>query len=98
MKKRLFLLVTVVGLACLAGSGCADKKIDTAKVRAAFQSLTGDGRQYLDQGLKSIDDGNYAAAVRPLKTLAYKIKLEKNQRDILEDTITKAEAKASQQK
>jgi hypothetical protein len=98
MKKRLILLVTVVGLACLVGSGCSDKNIDTAKVRAAFQSLTGDGRQYLDQGLKSIDEGNYAAAVRPLQTLAYKVKLEKNQRDILEDTISKVEAKAAKPK
>jgi hypothetical protein len=98
MKKRLILLVTVAGLAWLAVSGCSNKNIDTAKVRAAFQSLSGDGRQYLDQGLKAIDDNDYAAAVRPLKILAYKVKLDKNQSDILEDTITKAEAKAAKQK
>jgi hypothetical protein len=98
MKKRLILLVTVAGLAWLTASGCSNKNIDTAKVREAFQSLSGDGRQYLDQGLKAIDEGNYDAAVRPLRTLAYKVKLDKNQTVILEDTITKAEAKAAKQK
>lgn len=98
MKKRLILLVAITGLAWLAASGCSNKNIDTAKVRAAFQSLSGDARQNLDLGLKAIDESNYAAAVRPLKTIAYKVKLDKNQRDILEDTITKAEAKAAQQK
>ena len=98
MKKRLILLVAITGLAWLAASGCSNKNIDTAKVRAAFQSLSGDARQNLDLGLNAIDESNYAAAVRPLKTIAYKVKLDKNQRDILEDTITKAEAKAAQQK
>jgi hypothetical protein len=98
MKKRLVLVVTVMGLAWLAVSGCSNKNIDTAKVRAAFQSLSGDARQYLDTGLKAIDESNYVAAVRPLKTLAYKVKLDKDQRDILEDTIAKAEAKAAKQK
>jgi hypothetical protein len=98
MKKRLILLVTLMSLAWLAASGCSNKNIDTAKVREAFQSLSGDSRQYLDAGLKAIDESNYAAAVRPLKTIAYKVKLDKNQTEILEDTITKAEAKAAQQK
>jgi hypothetical protein len=98
MRKWLILLVTLTGLAWLAVSGCSNNDIDTAKMRAAFQSLSGDAKQYLDQGLKAIDENNYAAAVRPLKTLAYKVKLEKNQRDILEDTIAKVEAKAAKQK
>jgi hypothetical protein len=95
MKKRLILLVAMTSLAWLAASGCSNKNIDTAKVREAFQSLSGDARQYLDQGLKAIDESNYVAAVRPLQTLAYKVKLDKNQRDILEDTINKAKAKAA---
>jgi len=95
MKKRLILLVTMTGLAWLAASGCSNKNIDTAKVREAFQSLSGDARQYLDQGLKAIDESNYVAAVRPLKKLGFTVKLDKNQRLILEDTIAKAEAKAA---
>jgi ribosome recycling factor len=98
MKKRLLLLVSLMGLAWLAASGCSNKNIDTAKVRAAFPSLSGDARQNLDQGLKAIDESNYVAAVRPLKTLAYKVKLDKSQTDILEDTINKAEALAAKQK
>jgi hypothetical protein len=96
MKKRLILLVTLTGLAWLAASGCSKKHIDTAKVREALQSLTGDARQELEQGLKDIDESNYVAAVRPLKKVAYTVKLDKDQRLILEDTITQVEAKAAQ--
>ncbi|HUC85825.1 MAG TPA: hypothetical protein VL970_11580 [Candidatus Acidoferrales bacterium] len=98
MKKRLLYVFAVSGLIAFAASGCSNKNIDTAKVRAAFQTLSGEGRQYLDQGLTAIDQSNYVAAVRPLRTLAYKVKLDKTQRDLLEDTITKAEAKAASQK
>jgi hypothetical protein len=98
MKKRLILLVTMTGLAWMAVSGCSNKNIDTAKVRAAFPALSGEAKQNLDMGLQAIDQSNYQAAVRPLKSIAYKVKMDKNQRDILEDTITKAEAKAAQQK
>jgi hypothetical protein len=98
MKTRLILLVAIASVAWLAVSGCSEKKIDTAKVRDALQSLTGGARQNLDQGLKAIDEGDYAAAVRPLKTIAYKVKLNKAQTAILEDTITKVEARAARQK
>jgi hypothetical protein len=95
MKKRLILLLAMTGLALLASPGCSDKNIDTAKVREAFQSLSGDARQDLEQGLTAIDQSNYVAAVRPLKKVALTVKLDKNQRLILEDTITKVEAKAA---
>jgi cytochrome c-type biogenesis protein CcmH/NrfG len=98
MKKRLILLLTLTALAGLVASGCSDKKIDTAKVRAAFQSLSGENKQYLEDGLTAIDQTNYAAAVRPLKKVAYTTKMDLNQRSLLEDTIAKAEAKAAKQK
>ncbi len=98
MKKRLILLLALTGLAWLAASGCSNKNIDTAKVRAAFQSLSGEGKQYIEEGLKAIEQSNYVAAVRPLKNVAYTVKLDKNQRVILEDTIAKVEAKAAKQK
>ena len=98
MEKRLILLVTITCLSWLALSGCSNKNIDTAKVRAAFQSLSGDAKENLETALKAIDESNYEAADRPLKWLAYKVKIDKNQRDILEDTITKVEAKAAKQK
>jgi len=96
MKRWLILLVTITALAAV--SGCSNKNIDTAKVREALQSLSGDAKQNLDQGLKAIDEGNFTAAVRPLKVIAYKVKLDKHQRAVLEDTITKVEAKAEAQK
>jgi hypothetical protein len=98
MKKRLIQIFAMTALVVLVASGCSSKKIDTAKVRAAFQSLSADGQQYLEQGLTAIDQSNYVAAARPLRALAYKVKLDKNQRDILEDTIAKAEALAAKQK
>jgi hypothetical protein len=98
MKKRLILFVTVTGLAWLAVLGCSNHNIDTAKVRAAFPSVTGEAKDDLELALKAIDESNYVAAVRPLKVLAIKVKMDKDQRLILEDTIAKTEAKAAKQK
>jgi hypothetical protein len=98
MKKRLILLFALAGLAWLAAPGCSNKSIDTARVRAAFQSASGETRDWLEQGLKAIDQSNYVAAVRPLKKVAYTAKLDKDQRIILEDTIARAEARAAKQK
>jgi cytochrome c-type biogenesis protein CcmH/NrfG len=98
MKKRLMLVLTMAGLAWLAALGCSNNNIDTAKVRAAFPSLSGEAKDDLELGLKAIDQSNYVAAIRPLKVLAIKVKMDKDQRLILEDTIAKAEAKAAKQK
>jgi hypothetical protein len=95
MKKRLIHIVAMTALALLVSLGCSNKKIDTAKVRAAFQSLTGEDKQYLDQGLAAIDQSNYVGAIRPLKKVAYTAKMDINQRTLLEDTIAKVEARAA---
>jgi len=98
MKKRLILIFTVTALACLAVVGCSNNNIDTAKVRAAFPSLTGEDKDDLELGLKAIEQSNYVAALRPLKVLAIKVKMDKNQTLILKDTLTKAEAMAAKHK
>src|SRR5580658_8160400 len=98
MKNRLSLFVAMSAMAWLAPLGCSNNNIDTAQVRAAFQSVSGDTREHLEEGLKAIDQSNYVAAVRPLKWIAYKVKLDKNQTAVLKDTIAKAEAKAAKQK
>ncbi|HTA29876.1 MAG TPA: hypothetical protein VK731_05295 [Candidatus Cybelea sp.] len=98
MKKRLLLLFTWTGLACLGLAGCSEKKIDTAQVRAAFSSLSGEARQDLDEALADIDQTNYVAALKPLHKVAYLTKLDKDQRLLLKDTLAKAEAKAAKQK
>ena len=98
MKKRLILILTMTGVAWLAVLGCSNNNIDTAKVRASFSSLTGEAKDDLELGLKAIDQSNYVAAIRPLKVLALKVKMDKTQSRILEDTIAKAETKAAKQK
>jgi hypothetical protein len=98
MKKRLILLFATSSLVWLAALGCSNKNIDTAKVRAAFPSLSGEAKENLDEGLKDIDESNYLAAVRPLTKVGYVAKLDKDQRLLLKDTIDKAEAKAAKQK
>jgi hypothetical protein len=98
MKKRLILLLTMTALAGLAALGCSKKNIDTAKVREAFQSLTGEAKQNLDEGLAAIDQSNYVAAVKPLNKVAFLAKLNKDQRLLLMDTIATTEAKAAKQK
>jgi hypothetical protein len=98
MKKRLIQMLAMTGLVVLVSLGCSEKKIDTAKVREAFQSLAGENKQYLEQGLNAIDQSNYVAAVRPLKKVAYTAKMDNHQRVLLEDAIAKAEARAAKQK
>ncbi len=98
MKKRLILLLTLTGMACLAVAGCSEKKIDTAQVRAAFTSLNGEAKQDLDEALAAIDQSNYVAAVKPLQKVEFLVKLNKDQLLILKDTLTKVEAKAARQK
>ncbi len=88
----------MAGLVCLLSVGCSNKNIDTAKVREAFQSLSGDARQNLEQALTAIDQSNYVAAVKPLKKVAYTLKMDKNQTLILQETIAKTEARAAKQK
>jgi hypothetical protein len=97
MKKRIIPLVMVAGLICVAAAGCSNSAIDTAKVRAAFASVQGDARVQLDTGLAAIDASNYVAAVPPLEKAAYELKMDKNQRDILKDTLKKVRAKAARQ-
>jgi hypothetical protein len=97
MKKRMIQICVVVSLIAAAALGCAKPKIDTDKVRAAFQSLSADAKQNLEEGLTAIDQSNYVAAIKPLKKIAYTVKLDKDQRMLLEDTIAKAEARAAKQ-
>jgi hypothetical protein len=97
MKKRMIQIFAVASLIAAVALGCAKPKIDTAKVRAAFQSLSADAKQNLEEGLTAIDQTNYAAAIKPLKKIAYTVKLDKDQRMLLEDTIAQAEARAAKQ-
>jgi cellobiose-specific phosphotransferase system component IIA len=98
MKKRMLSFVVLTGWVCLVAAGCSNSNIDTAKVRAAFPSIDGDAKAQLEQALAAIDASNYAAAVKPLEKAAYEIKMDKNQREILTDTLKKARAKAARQK
>jgi len=98
MKKRMIQILAAAGLSVVVALGCSQPKIDTAKVRAAFQSLTPDVKQNLEEGLSAIDQSNYVAAIKPLKKIAYTVQLDSNQRLLLEDTIAKAEARAAKQK
>jgi predicted negative regulator of RcsB-dependent stress response len=93
MKKRLFTLVAVAGLVCLAVVGCSNPNIDTAKVRAALQSIDAGQKAQLEQALTAIDAGKYNDALQPLRKIAFSAKLDKNQGKIIEDTIARVRAK-----
>jgi hypothetical protein len=97
MKKRMIQIFALAGLIAAVALGCTKPKIDTAKVRAAFPSLAADAKANLEEGLTAIDQSNYVAAIKPLKKIALTVKLDKDQRVILEDTIAKAEARAAKQ-
>jgi hypothetical protein len=98
MKKRIFPLFVLAGSIFLAAAGCSNNNIDTAKVRAAFPGVSGDAKVQLEAGLAAIDASNYEAALNPLKIAAFEIKMDKDQRAILEDTVKKTRIKARQQK
>jgi hypothetical protein len=98
MKKWLIPLMAAACLGWLGVLGCSNNNIDTAKVRQALQSLPDNAKEFLEQGLKDIDQSNFVAAVRPLKKVVFTVKLDKTQRAVLEDTIAKAQARAAKQK
>lgn len=89
MKKRLFTFLAIAGLIL---AGCSNN-IDTAKVRAAFQSIPADQKTELEQGLAAIDAGKYKDALMPLRKVAYGAKLDKDQTDLLAKTIEKVRKK-----
>ena len=94
MKKRVISSFVLAGLICLGATGCSNKNIDTAKVRAAFPNLEGDAKVQLEKGLAAIDASDFASAVKPLEKATYEIKMNKDQREILQDTLKKARAQA----
>jgi hypothetical protein len=97
MKKWLTLLSALAGMACLAAVGCSNKTIDAAKIRAAFQSVSGAPKEQLEEALTDIQASNYVAALKPLRTVAYTVKMNVTQRKIFEDTMAKVRAKAAAQ-
>jgi hypothetical protein len=96
MKNRLFTFFAIASLALMTLVGCSNSNIDTAKVRAALQSLNGDQKAQLETALSAIDAGKYKDAVLPLRKIAFGAKLDKGQSKILKDTLTKVQAKVAQ--
>ena len=95
MKKRLFTLVAVASLACLALAGCSNPNVDTAKVRASLQSIEPGPKAQLEAALSAIDAGKYTDALLPLRKVSFDAKLDKKQRKVVENTIAKVKAKIS---
>ncbi|HEX4119032.1 MAG TPA: hypothetical protein VH619_00290 [Verrucomicrobiae bacterium] len=94
MKKRFIPLIVLAASIFLAGAGCSNHNIDTAKVRAAFPGIDGEAKVQLEAGLAAIDASNYIAALKPLDKVKYELKMDKKQWAILDDTLKKVHAKA----
>jgi len=93
MKKRLFTLVAVAGLAFLALAGCSNPNVDTAKLRAALQSIDAAEKVQLEMAISAMDAGQYKDALLPLRKVAFGSKLDKTQRDLVEEDIAKVKAR-----
>ncbi|MGA2750845.1 MAG: hypothetical protein ABSG59_18905 [Verrucomicrobiota bacterium] len=98
MKKRLISLLAIAGLVCLAGAGCSNHDIDTAKVRQALQSVGGETKEQLELGLAAIDSSNYVAAIKPLEKVAFGAKMDVQQSKVLQETIAKVKYKIAHAK
>jgi len=95
MIKRLFTLFAIGSLAFLTLTGCSNPNVDTAKVRAALQSIPPDQKAQLELALTAIDAGKYNEALLPLRRVAFEAKLDKKQAKIIDKTIAKVRAKIS---
>jgi hypothetical protein len=93
MKKRLFTFVAVASLAFLTLVGCSNSNIDTAKVRAALQSIDAAQKEQLEMALAAIDAGKYKDALLPLRKIGLGTKLDKDQNKIVRDTLSKVQIK-----
>jgi hypothetical protein len=96
MNKRLLTLVAIVSLAFLGLVGCSNPNVDTAKVRAAMQSIKPEDKIQLEMALSAIDAGKFEDALLPLRKVADGVKLDKDQRKIIVDTMAKVRAKITQ--
>jgi outer membrane protein assembly factor BamD (BamD/ComL family) len=83
LAKRLAALLLIALFA-----GCSNKNIDTAKLQSLFQD-SGDNKVFVDQGVDAISKTNYPAALETLEKLAYRPHLTKEQRETLQDVISK---------
>ncbi len=88
MKKLRFIAV----IALLALAGCGPPKVDTAALQGAFQSAPDEIKAELDKGITAINGTNFAAALPPLQKVAYGMKMTKEQRAVMEDTIARVRA------
>jgi hypothetical protein len=93
MKKRLFTFIAVASVAFLTVVGCSNSNIDTAKVRAALQSVEPAQKELLEQSLTAIDAGKYKDAYPPLRKFAFSTKLTVDQNKIIKDTMARLQAK-----
>ncbi len=81
----------------LVVGGCSNNNIDTAKVRAAFQSGLDQGQKdQLEIALADIEAAKYKDALLPLRKVAFGAKLDSSQRKILKDTMEKVQRKIAQ--
>jgi hypothetical protein len=93
MKKRLFTFFAVASLVSLTLVGCSNSNVDTAKVRAALQSIDAGQKEQLELALTSIDAGKYKDAVLPLRKIAFGAKLDPDQTKLVKETLAKVQAK-----
>jgi hypothetical protein len=95
MKKRLFTFFAVACLVLLAVVGCSNGNVDTAKVRAALQTLNAGQKEQLELALTAIDAGKFHDAVLPLRKIALGAKLDPDQVKLVKDTVAKVQAKVA---
>ena len=93
MKKRLITFFAVAMLALLTQAGCSNPNVDTAKVRAALQSIEPAQKEQLEAALTAIDAGKFKEAYPPLRKIANTAKLNPDQNKILKETMAKVQAK-----
>ena len=95
MKKLLFTLIALTGLALFGLTGCSKSGagIDTSKVESAFQAVSQADKAELQNALTAIKSGDYAGALASLKKAAATAKLTPEQQQSLKDLVVQVQSK-----
>ena len=94
MKNLQYLAIAIIGLACLALTGCnKEGGVDTAKVESAFQTASAVDKADVQTAVSAVKAGDYSGGLASLQKAVANVNLTPEQKSALEDLINQVKAK-----